>query len=150
MIFFFIDLDMSFTVFCSSTFERRKGKILSKEKKLVLGNIIHTPTKHPFSHYYETDENMVITQDLYNKYNQYILNSNEQKMCIPIKNNTIGKYLKTELKPCNFNLEPCVCYSKKINKKFLNKIKNIDINNLVQKKRNKMIKEYIFILWKFK
>jgi len=141
---------MSCVVFCSSTFESRKGERLSKEQKLVLGNIIDTPTKNPFSYYYETDKNMIITQDFYNKYNQYILNSNEQKMCIPIKNNTMGKYLKTELKPCNFNSEPCVCYSKTVNKQFLNKIRNININNLVEKKRNKMVKKYIFTLWKFK
>ena len=43
-------------VFCPSTFERRTGERLSKEKKLVLGNSINTPTKNPFSHYYETDK----------------------------------------------------------------------------------------------
>ena len=137
-------------VFCPSTFERRTGERLSKEKKLVLGNSINTPTKNPFSHYYEKDKNMIITQDLFNNYNQSIIDSNEQKMCIPIKNNTMGQYLKTELKPCNFSSEPCLCFSKTINKKFLNKIRNIDINNLVEKKRNKMLKENIFTLWKFK
>jgi len=141
---------MSIIVFRPPTFERRIGEILSEEKKLVSGDIVVTPRKNPFSSYYETDKNMLITQDLFDQYNHSILNSNEQKMCIPIKNNTMGKYLKTELKPCNFNTEPCMCFSKKMNKIFLNKLRHININNLVQKKRNKLIKNQIFTLWKFK
>lgn len=134
---------------CSLQFKKRYGTSMNKEKNLVKGTSVTTPTKNPYSSYFQTDKNMNLTPELYKIYNNNILSNNEKNMCIPVKNNTMGKYLKTSVKPCHFNLEPCICFSKTQNLKLLNKLRYIDMEKSVNMKRNKLSKKIIFTLWKF-